>query len=169
MYAQPGKKLLFMGGEIGQWWEWNWNASLDWHLLEYEPHKALQGFVKDLNALYRKEASMHEVDFTYRGFEWIDFSDYERSIVSFVRKAKDPDDFLVFVFNFTPMPRYNYRVGVPKWGFYREILNSDSALYGGSNLGNEGGRHAESVPWHKRPCSVSLNLPPLGALVLKPG
>jgi 1,4-alpha-glucan branching enzyme len=167
MYAQPGKKLLFMGGEIGQWWEWNSNSSLDWHLLEYEPHKLLQVFVKDLNALYRREASMHEVDFNYRGFEWIDFGDYERSIISFVRRAKDPDDFLIFVFNFTPIPRYNYRVGVPKWGFYREILNSDSKLYWGSNRGNAGGRHTDPVPWHKRPCSLSLDLPPLGALVLK--
>jgi 1,4-alpha-glucan branching enzyme len=169
MYAQPGKKLLFMGGDIGQWWEWNWNASLDWHLLEYEPHRKLQAFVRDLNMLYRKEPSMYEVDFNNRGFEWIDFSDYERSIVSFIRKAKDPDDFLVFVFNFTPVPRYNYRVGVPKWGFYREILNSDSALYWGSNMGNLGGRHTEPVPWHGRPCSLSLDLPPLGGLVLKPG
>ena len=169
MYAQPGKKLLFMGGDIGQWWEWNWSASLDWHLLEYEPHRKLQTFVKDLNVLYRKEPSMHEVDFNNRGFEWIDFSDYERSIVSFIRKAKDPDDFLVFVFNFTPVPRYNYRVGVPKWGFYREIFNSDSELYWGSNMGNLGGRHTEPIPWHGRPCSLSLNLPPLGALVLKPG
>ncbi len=169
MYAQPGKKLLFMGGEIGQWWEWNWNASLDWHLLEYEPHRKLQTFFKDLNMLYRKEASMHEVDFNYRGFEWIDFSDYERSVVSFIRKAKDPDDFLVFVFNFTPVPRYNYRVGVPKWGFYREIFNSDSDLYWGSNMGNMGGRHTDPVSWHRRPCSLSLNLPPLGAVVLKPG
>ncbi len=169
MYAQPGKKLLFMGGEIGQWWEWNWNASLDWHLLEYEPHRRLRAFVRDLNVLYGKEPSMHEVDFNYRGFEWIDFSDYERSVVSFVRRAKDPDDFLVFVFNFTPVPRYHYRVGVPKWGFYREILNSDSALYWGSNMGNLGGRHTDPVPWHGRPCSLSLDLPPLGALVLKPG
>ena len=100
---------------------------------------------------------------TTEGFEWIDFSDYERSIVSFVRRAKNPDDFLVFVFNFTPVPRYNYRVGVPKWGFYREILNSDSALYWGSNMGNQGGRHTDPVPWHGRPCSLSLDLPPLGA------
>ena len=168
MYAQPGKKLLFMGGDLGQWWEWNWNASLDWHLLEYESHRKLQAFVRDLNALYRKEPSMHEVDFNQRGFEWIDFSDYERSIVSFIRRAKDPDDFLVFVFNFTPVPRYNYRVGVPKWGFYREILNSDSALYWGSNIGNLGGRHTEPVSWHGRPCSLNLDLPPLGGLVLKP-
>lgn len=168
MYAQPGKKLLFMGGEIGQWSEWNYNSSLDWHLLEYEPHKRLQAFFKDLNMLYRDEAAMHEVDFTYQGFEWIDFSDYERSVVAFVRRARDREDFLVFVFNLTPVPRYNYRVGVPKWGFYREIMNSDSEVYWGSNLGNFGGRHTEGVSWHGRPCSLVLDLPPLGALILKP-
>jgi 1,4-alpha-glucan branching enzyme len=168
MFAQPGKKLHFMGGEFGQWWEWNANASLDWHLLQYEPHKKLQAFMRDLNALYRREPAMHQVDFSYEGFEWIDFRDYERSIVSFIRKARDPDDFLVFAFNFTPVPRYNYRIGVPKWGLYREALNSDSGLYWGSNAGNQGGRHTDPVPWHGRPCSLSLDLPPLGALVLKP-
>jgi 1,4-alpha-glucan branching enzyme len=168
MFAQPGKKLLFMGGEIGQWWEWNANTSLDWHLLDYEPHRKLQAFVADLNALYRREASLHEVDFNHEGFEWIDFRDYERSVVSFIRRAKDNEDFLVFAFNFTPVPRRNYRVGVPKWGFYREILNSDSEIYWGSNVGNQGGRDAESVWWHGRPFSVSLDLPPLGAVVLKP-
>jgi 1,4-alpha-glucan branching enzyme len=168
MFAQPGKKLLFMGGEIGQWWEWNANTSLDWHLLQHEPHRKLQAFVKDLNGLYKKEAPLHEVDFYHEGFEWIDFADYERSVVSFIRRAKDKEDFLVFVFNFTPVRRYNYRVGVPKWGFYREIMNSDSEIYGGSNTGNQGGRHAESIWWHNRPYSVSLDLPPLGAIVLKP-
>ena len=168
MFAQPGKKLHFMGGEFGQWWEWNANASLDWHLLQHEPHKKLQAFMRDLNALYRSEPAMHQVDFSYEGFEWIDFGDYERSIVSFIRKARDPKDFLVFVFNFTPLPRYDYRIGVPRWGFYREMLNSDSGLYWGSNAGNQGGRHTDPVPWHGRPCSLSLNLPPLSALVLKP-
>jgi 1,4-alpha-glucan branching enzyme len=168
MFAQPGKKLHFMGGEIGQWWEWNPLSSLDWHLLEYEPHKKLQAFVRDLNMLYRREASMHEIDFRSEGFEWIDFSDYERSVVSFIRRAKDREDFLLFAFNFTPVPRYDYRIGVPRWGFYQEVLNSDSGLYGGSNTGNQGGRHTDPVPWHGRPCSLKLNLPPLGALVLKP-
>ena len=167
MFAQPGKKLNFMGGEFGQWWEWNANASLDWHLLQYEPHKKLQAFMRDLNALYTKEPAMHQVDFSYEGFEWIDFGDYGRSIVSFIRKARDPDDFLVFVFNFTPVPRYNYRIGVPKPGFYREALNSDSGLYWGSNLGNQGGRHTDPVQWHGRPCSLNLDLPPLAGLVFK--
>jgi 1,4-alpha-glucan branching enzyme len=168
MFAQPGKKLLFMGGEIGQWWEWNANTSLDWHLLQYEPHKRLQGFMRDVNALYQREASMHEVDFSHEGFEWIDFRDYERSVVSFVRRARNKEDFLVFAFNFTPVPRYNYRIGVPKWGFYREVLNSDSEVYWGSNVGNQGGRHTEPVSWHGRPCSLVLDLPPLGGVVFKP-
>jgi len=168
MYAQPGKKLLFMGGEIGQWWEWNANASLDWHLLQYEPHRKLQTFVKDLNTLYQREASLHEVDFHHGGFEWIDFGDYERSIVSFIRRAKNREDFLVFAFNLTPVPRRNYRIGVPEARFYREILNSDSELYWGSNVGNQGGRYAEHVSWHGRPYSLVLDLPPLAALVFKP-
>jgi 1,4-alpha-glucan branching enzyme len=167
MYAQPGKKLVFMGGEFGQWWEWNSNTSLDWHLLEEEPHGKLQRFVKDLNDVYRYEPSFHEQDFTHEGFEWIDFSDYERSIVAFIRWSKDRKDFLVFVFNFTPVPRHGYRVGVPNWGFYREILNSDSELYGGGNVGNAGGQHTEAVAWHGRPCSLLLELPPLAGLVFK--
>ena len=132
MYAQPGKKLMFMGGEFGQWWEWNSNTSLDWHLVQEKPHETLQTFVKDLNAVYRQEPALHEVDFTHEGFEWIDFGDYEQSIVAFIRRAKDRDDFLVFVFNFTPVPRHGYRIGVPKPGFYREILNSDSGITGGA-------------------------------------
>jgi 1,4-alpha-glucan branching enzyme len=168
MYAQPGKKLLFMGGEIGQWWEWNANASLNWHLLQFEPHRRLQAFVGDLNALYRGQPAMYEKDFSHEGFEWIDFGDYERSIVSFIRRANDGEDFLVFVFNFTPVPRAGYRVGVPKGGLYREILNSDSDIYGGSNIGNQGGRHAETIRCHGRPFSLLLDLPPLAGLLFKP-
>lgn len=168
MYGQPGKKMLFMGGEIGQWSEWNPNQSLDWHLIEHEPHRGLQRFISDLNTLLQQEPSMHELDFTYEGFEWIDFGDYQNSVISFIRKAKDPNDFLVFVFNFTPVPRYNYRIGVPRWGFYRETLNSDSERYWGGNLGNFGGVHADSVWWHGRPYSMSLTLPPLSGLVFKP-
>ncbi len=168
MYAQPGKKLLFMGGEFGQWSEWDCNRSLDWHLLQYEPHRGLQAFVKEMNGLYSREASLHEVDFSPEGFEWIDFGDYENSIVSFVRKAKDGDDLLLFVFNFTPVPRRGYRIGAPRSGFYAEIMNSDSALYWGSDVGNEGGLSADPIPWHGRLFSLNLTLPPLGALVLKP-
>ena len=168
MYAQPGKKLLFMGGEIGQWSEWNSNQSVDWHLLQYEPHERLKNFVRDLNIFYQNEPSLYEIDFSHEGFEWIDFGDFQRSVVSFLRRAKNPDDFLVFAFNFTPVPRYHYRIGVPKWGFYKEVLNSDSALYWGSNVGNYGGVHTDPIWWHGRPCSISVNLPPLGAVAFKP-
>jgi 1,4-alpha-glucan branching enzyme len=168
MYAQPGKKLLFMGAEIGQWKEWNCKESLHWHLLQHDPHKKLQDWVKDLNAFYVREAAMHQVDFSPKGFEWIDFRDYEQNIVSFIRKAKDPDDFLVFSFNFTPVPRRNYRVGVPKKGFYREVLNSDSTLYWGGGVGNGEGLKADPIPWQGKPFSLNLSLPPLGALYFKP-
>ncbi len=168
MYAQPGKKLLFMGGEFGQWWEWNSNTSLGWHLLQGESHLKLQRFVKDLNALYRHEPSLHEQDFTHEGFEWIDFSDYERSIVAFIRWSRNRKEFLVFVFNFTPEPRHAYRIGVPTWGYYREILNSDSEMYGGSNMGNSGGQQTETTSWHGHPYSLVLELPPLASLILRP-
>jgi 1,4-alpha-glucan branching enzyme len=169
MYAQPGKKLLFMGGEFGQWWEWNSATSLDWHLLEEAPHRGLQVLLRDLNRRYREEAAMHEVDFSHEGFEWIDFSDTDSNIVSFIRRARQKDDIVVFVFNLTPVPRYGYRVGVPRPGSYREILNSDAAVYWGSNVGNAGGVVADEVGWHGRPWSLSLTLPPLGALAFKPG
>jgi 1,4-alpha-glucan branching enzyme len=168
MFAQPGKKLLFMGAEFGQWWEWDSNASLSWSLTEHEPHRKLQTFTADLNNIYRGENPIHEVDFSYEGFQWIDFSDYEGSIVAFMRKAKESSDLLVFVFNFTPVPRFGYRIGVPKMAFYRELLNSDSEIYGGSNLGNGGGSQAEITSWHGQPCSVVLTLPPLSGLILKP-
>ncbi|OGL48609.1 MAG: 1,4-alpha-glucan branching enzyme [Candidatus Schekmanbacteria bacterium RIFCSPHIGHO2_02_FULL_38_11] len=167
MYAQPGKKLIFMGGEIGQWSEWVFSQSLDWHLLQYEPHKKFKNWIKDLNDLYKKEPSMYEIDFNSHGFEWIDFGDYEGSIVSFIRKGKDIEDFTVFVFNFTPVPRYNYRIGVPKSGHYKEVLNSDSERYWGSNVGNLGGVNAKPIRWHGRNYSIRINLPPLGALIFK--
>ncbi len=167
MYAQPGKKLLFMGGEFGQWSEWYSQTSLDWHLLEYEPHRGLQLFIRNLNELYREEPSLHEVDFTNEGFEWIDFGDFDNCVVSFIRKAKNKNDFTLFVFNFTPVPRDDYRVGVPKWGSYKEILNSDAAIFWGSNVGNYGKVIAEDVWWHGRPYSIRLRLPPLGALAFK--
>jgi 1,4-alpha-glucan branching enzyme len=168
MYGHPGKKLFFMGGEIGQWDEWNFDKSLDWHLLEYEPHKGLQRFVRDLNRVYRSEPSLYEVDFEYRGFEWIDFHDVEGSVVAFLRRAKNHEDFTVFVCNLTPVPRLNYRIGVPGPGFYKEILNSDSTLYWGSNTGNAGGVHADHVPFQLRPCSIQITLPPLSVLIFRP-
>ena len=167
MYGQPGKKLLFMGGEFGQWNEWNSDRSLDWNLLEYEPHRQLLRFVTDLNRLYRSQPALYEVDFDSSGFEWLDFHDWESSLVCFLRRARNPEDFLVFACNFTPMSRTNYRIGVPDGGYYRELLNSNSALYGGDNSGNAGGVRAEPIPWHGRPLSISLTLPPLSILVLK--
>jgi len=168
MYGHPGKKLLFMGGELGQWDEWNHEHSIDWHLLRYEPHQKLQRYVRDLNRLYNSESSLYEVDFNYWGFEWMDFRDTEQSIISFMRKAKNPDDLLVVACNFTPLPRYKYRIGVPRPGFYKEILNSDSSEYGGSNMGNSGGISAEEIKWHGRLYSISITLPPLAVVVFKP-
>ncbi|MBF0320995.1 MAG: 1,4-alpha-glucan branching protein GlgB, partial [Nitrospirae bacterium] len=159
MYTQPGKKLMFMGSEFGQWREWNFDASLDWHLLDYEPHKKLLRYVKDLNALYKNETSLYEVDFNHQGFEWIDFSDYQNSLISFIRKGKDPDDIMICAFNLTPVPRLNYRIGVPIEGFYKEMLNSDAEIYWGSNVGNWGGFEADHIWWQGRPFSLSLQLP----------
>ena len=168
MYGHPGKKMLFMGGEFGQWWEWNHDDSLQWHLLEYEAHRGLQRYVCELNRLYQAEAALHQVDFDWAGFQWIDFHNAEQSVIAFVRRAKESADFVVCVCNFTPVPRRGYRIGVPAPGWYREILNSDAAAYGGSNLGNGGGVQAEPTPWQGFPYSVSLTLPPLAVLFLKP-
>ncbi len=168
MYGHPGKKLMFMGGEFAQWKEWNHDEGLEWHALEYPSHKGVQNWVRDLNRLYSAEQALHELDFSAEGFQWVDLSDYEKSIISFIRKAKDPDDFLVFVFNFTPVPRNNYRIAVPCGGFYREVLNSDAGQYGGSNVGNCGGVRTEPVLKEGEFHMLSLNLPPLGLLVLKP-
>ena len=168
MYGHPGKKLLFMGGEFGQTREWNHDESLDWHLLGMGPyHGGLRRLVRDLNRLYRSEPSLHQVDFEPDGFQWLDPSDSEQSVVSFVRRAKDPGDFVLFVSNFTPVPRHGYRVGVPRGGLYRELLNTDAEHYGGSNVGNAGGRATEPVPWKGQPQSLVLTLPPLATLVLK--
>jgi 1,4-alpha-glucan branching enzyme len=168
MFGHPGKKLIFMGGEFGQWSEWNFDKSLDWHLTECEPHAKLQRYISDLNALYRSEPAFHQVDHDWQGFEWIDCNDADNSVFSFIRKASTPGDFLVFVLNLTPVPRYGYRIGVPKAGFYREILNSDSERYWGGNCGNSGGALAERAASHGRNYSLSLTLPPLACLVLKP-
>jgi len=168
MFAHPGKKMLFMGSEIGQRGEWNFDATMEWGLLQYEPHEKLSRFITDLNTLYRNEPAMYEVDFDYTGFEWLDFSDADNCVVSFVRRAKDPGDFLVFVLNFTPVPRPGYKVGVPVKAGYREVLNSDSDYYGGSNVGNAGRVMASDERFKQWPYSLSLDLPPLGMLVLKP-
>jgi 1,4-alpha-glucan branching enzyme len=169
MYGHPGKKLLFMGGEFGQWNEWYHETSLDWHLLEYSPHQGVQNWVRDLNHFYKTEPALYELDFSIDGFQWIDFRDSEQSVISFIRKARNNDDIILVVCNFTPAPRYNYRVGVPRGGFWREALNSDSRIYGGSGHGNLGGVEATPVPSHQRYYSISLTLPPLGVLFFKSG
>lgn len=167
MYGHPGKKMLFMGAEFGQWQEWNHDASLQWHLLKYAPHQALHRYVRDLNRLYQSQPALHEVDFEWTGFQWIDFSDADQSVVAFLRRAKNTNDFILLIYNLTPVPRFNYRVGVPQSGFYRELLNSDAALYGGSNIGNGGGVQAEPLPCHGFSHSVALTLPPLSGVWLK--
>jgi 1,4-alpha-glucan branching enzyme len=170
MYAHPGKKHLFMGGEFGQTREWSHDTSLDWYLLDRGPyHRGLQTLVRDLNRLYRTEPALHELDFEPAGFEWMDCSDAEQSVVALVRRARNPWNLVLVVCNFTPIPRHGYRVGVPVEGFYRELLNTDAGLYGGSNLGNAGGVMAEPRPWAGQPWSVTLTLPPLAVVVLKPG
>ena len=168
MACHPGKKLSFMGGEFGQWDEWNHDKSLDWHLIRFTPHRSLQKFVMDLNHVCQSEPALYEVDFEYQGFEWIDFRDTDNSTISFIRKAKDPGDFLVVVFNFTPVPRSGYRLGVPENCFYKEMLNSDSHLYWGSDMGNAGGLPSDEIPWHGKPFSMLITLPPLAVVVFKP-
>src|SRR5579884_1924317 len=160
MYAHPGKKLLFMGSEIGDWNEWNYDAGLPWEVLQYDFHRKLQDFTRALNTLYRKHPALYEVDFSYTGFEWVDFHDVENSIISFLRRSA-AGRFLLIVCNFTPVPRTNYRIGVPDPGYYREVLNSDSELFGGSNMGNAGGVVSEPQPAHNRPHSIRITLPPL--------
>jgi len=167
-YAHPGKKLLFMGQEFAQRSEWYEPRSLDWDLLQHSSHQGVQRLVRDLNRLYAAEPALHQVEFDWQGFEWIDPNDADNSIFSFVRRAKDPSDMLVVVLNATPVVRYNYVIGVHHCGFYREVLNTDSAQYGGSNVGNLGGIQALALPHLGRPFSLSLTLPPLAALILKP-
>jgi 1,4-alpha-glucan branching enzyme len=167
MFAHPGKKLLFMGSEFGQWREWNHDRSLDWHLLDDPLHASLRQFVQALNWHYRAERPLYQVDFDPSGFRWIDCNDNENSVVSMVRYARDPREFLVMVFNFTPVLRSEYRIGVPEPGFYAELLNSDAAIYGGSNAGNGGGVGSEPIAAHGFEQSVRLVVPPLGCLYLK--
>jgi 1,4-alpha-glucan branching enzyme len=166
LYAQPGKKLLFMGGEFGQYAEWNHDRSLDWHLLAHAPHAGLQRWIHDLNARHREEPALHELDTDPSGFQWVDANDSEHSVVSFLRLDRSGRAVLV-VCNFTPIPRQGYRVGVPYGGYWREILNSDAAEFGGTGWGNYGGADAQQWSVHGRPFSVSLTLPPLGCVYLK--
>jgi 1,4-alpha-glucan branching enzyme len=167
MFGHPGKKLLFMGCEFGQWREWNHDHSLDWHLLDDPSHAAILRYVKDLNGLYHGERSLYECDFDPTGFRWIDCNDNENSVVSIVRYARDRRDYLVLVFNFTPVPRAGYRIGVPEAGYYVELMNSDASAYGGTDVGNGGGAWSEPVASHGFDQSVRLMVPPLGCLYLK--
>ncbi len=165
-WAHPGKKLLFMGAEFGQWSEWSSERQLDWELTNYPAHQGLQALVRDLNRLLREEPCMHEVDHEWPGFEWVDFADYQASVVSFLRKDKQGDPIL-WAFNFTPVPRWGYRLGCPRPGWWREVLNTDAACYGGSNLGNGGGVMAldeRREPW---PATLEITLPPLAAVAFK--
>ena len=168
MFGHPGKKLLFMGSEFGQWKEWNVDDSLEWHLLEHGAHQGLQRWVRDLNHTYQREASLHQVDFEPAGFSWIDCNDNENSVISMIRRARNPQDFTVMAANFTPVPRPGYRIGVPEGGWYRELLNSDGAIYGGSNMGNGGGVAADDQPSHGFDHSLTITVPPLGFVLLKP-
>ena len=166
MFAHPGKKLLFMGGEFGQKNEWNHDRGLDWHCLSAPLHASLKNLITDLNRLIRSEPSFHEKDDSAEGFRWIDFHDEAQSVISFERLSDEGQRCIVIV-NATPLPRYGYRVGLPEPGFYKEMINTDSASYGGSNLGNFGGTAAETVPCHGYPWSAAIDLPPLATLIFK--
>jgi 1,4-alpha-glucan branching enzyme len=163
MFTYPGKKLLFMGCEFGQGHEWNHATGLEWHLLEYRFHHGLARLVADLNRLYRSQPALYALDFDPQGFEWIDCHDWSKSILIYLRR--DQDQFLVMAFNFTPVVRHDYRIGVPEPGTYRELFNSDSTWYGGSNVGNAV-READAREWMGRPYSISITLPPMAGIVL---
>jgi 1,4-alpha-glucan branching enzyme len=168
MYGHPGKKLLFMGGEFGQFIEWDARKSLDWNLLDFEMHQKLQNYVRDLNHFYKSNRSLFEVDFEKEGFEWIDAWDSDHSIISFMRKAKDWKDALLFVCNFTPQVHHDYRMGAPFNTYYEEVFNSDDTKYGGSGVRNAHGVTAEDMPYHDKPFSIRISVPPLAVMVLKP-
>jgi 1,4-alpha-glucan branching enzyme len=168
MYGHPGKKLLFMGSEIGQTAEWNSEQQVEWWLLDHEIHRRFQAFNAALNNVYKSEPAMYEVDFQGWGFEWIDFHDFNNSIVTFIRRAKRREDYLVFVCNFAPVLHKGYRIGFPEPGLHREIFNSDAEIFGGSNMGNGGHVNVEAVPSHGKPGSAELIVPPLGVVIFKP-
>lgn len=167
MYGQPGKKLLFMGAEIAQWREWRHDDSLDWHLLQFPAHEGVRLLLADLNRLYRETPALHELDCRREGFEWVDCNDAHASVLSFLRLGSDPDDAVLVACNFTPVPRVDYRVGVPWGGSWREVLNTDAHEYGGSGMGNGGGVTADEGPVHGRPFCLTVTLPPLAAVVLR--
>jgi 1,4-alpha-glucan branching enzyme len=167
MYAHPGKKLLFMGSEIGQYEEWQYNSSLRWELLDFDYHRKLQVLVSELNKFYRAHAPLFEVDFHWSGFEWVDFHDVDHSIIAFIRRAQHADDFLLVCCNFTPTPHEAYRFGVPEPGFYEEVFNTDASMFGGSNMGNGAGVASEAIAAHSREHSIKAVLPPLAVVVFR--
>ena len=167
MFTHPGKKTMFMSMEFAQWSEWNVWTDLEWDLLQYDSHKALKKFFKDLNGIYKSEPALYTQDFEEAGFQWIDCSDNRHSVVAFIRRGTNPEEFVITVCNFTPQPHSHYRVGVPELGFYTEIFNSDARQYGGSNMGNLGGKWTDEWSFHEQPYSLDLCLPPLGVLILK--
>ncbi|GIW82020.1 MAG: 1,4-alpha-glucan branching enzyme GlgB [Gemmatales bacterium] len=167
MFVQPGKKLLFMGGEFGQYNEWNHESSLDWHLLQYPRHLGVRRLVEDLNRLYRTEPALHELDCDSAGFQWVDANDSANSVLTFLRQSQQQREIILAACNFTPIPRHNYRVGVPRPGFWKEIFNSDAREYGGSGQGNLGGVHSTPLPMHGRLASLNLTLPPLSVTLFK--
>lgn len=167
MYGHPGKKLLFMGSEFGQWDEWSESKSLDWHLTQWDRHRGVQRLLQDLNRAYQAESSMHEVDFNWQGFEWIDISDADNSLLTFIRKAKNSSDYLLFILNFTPNTHSGYKIGVPEAREYRIILNSDSSFYGGSNVGDTTVMGMDGS-WQSQGCHAIVRIPPLAGMILKP-
>ncbi|MEN6537156.1 MAG: 1,4-alpha-glucan branching protein GlgB [Bryobacteraceae bacterium] len=167
MYAHPGKKLLFMGGEIGQYEEWNHNTSVRWDLLDFDYHRKLQTLVRELNRFYRSQPALYEVDFQWQGFEWVDIHDVDHSTIAFIRRASNPEDFLLFCCNFTPVPHDGYLLGVPAAGFYEEVFNSDATMFGGGNKGNAGGVVSRPIPSHGRQQSIQVTLPPLAVVAFK--
>jgi len=167
MFGHPGKKLMFMGDEFGQWREWNHDVSLDWELTGNSMHAGLQQWVRDLNAAYRAEPALYERDDSPEGFEWIDCSDHEANVVSFIRRGTDPENIVLFACNFSAIPRYDYKVGAPVSGVWTEILNSDATVYGGSGQGNFGSVETSLAPTHGRPWSLSLTLPPLAVVAFR--
>ena len=166
-YTSPGKKMLFMGGELAQWLEWNHDAQIDWQLLSFDRHQGIQRMLMDLNRVYSEQRALHEVDFDGAGFQWIQCDDSRNSTYAWIRWSKQRDEAVVVLANMTPVVRYDYRVGVPRLGYYKEVFNSDAALYGGSNVGNEGGRYSEPIVSHGLQDSVVVTLPPLGLVILK--
>jgi 1,4-alpha-glucan branching enzyme len=167
MYTQPGKKLLFMGSEFGQVAEWKHDSSLEWHVLRYATHEGLQRWVRDLNAYYRNEPALYQCDFSPEGWRWIDADDSDHSVLTYLRLPKDQSKPVLIACNFTPVPRRGYRVGVPHEGHWHEVLNSNAAVYGGTDEGNFGGKMTEAISCHGHDNSLLLNLPPLAMVVLK--